>query len=314
MAMLLSDAVQFDGYTGLEQAVVKMFMQESPILEELPFVGIEGDSYTYRTEKTLPAVEWRAVNGVYSDSTGTINPTTERLFILGGEVKIDRFIIATQGKGARGIDIKAYQYKMKSQAVANAFDLAFFEGDDLVNPNQMVGLRRRLTGNQVLLAGTNGAALTLAMLDQLIDLVPFGNKRLYMNRTSRRKITSLANGSAGSNTLTYRITTDIDGFGRQISVYNGVPIRIVEQKGDASTILDFDETAGSSNVTASIYCVSFGEETVHGIYNGNSKVATVEDFGEMQAAPVHLGRIEAYYGMAVKHGRAAARLRGVLNA
>src|SRR5688572_2553421 len=112
MALLLSEAVQFDGYNGLEAAVIKMFMMESPILEELPLVGIEGDSYTYRTETSLPSVEWRVINGTYANSTGTINPKTERLFILGGEVKIDRFILATQGKGSRGIDIKAYQYRM----------------------------------------------------------------------------------------------------------------------------------------------------------------------------------------------------------
>jgi hypothetical protein len=313
MALLLSEAVQFDGYNGLEAAVIKMFMMESPILEELPFVGIEGDSYTYRTEASLPSVEWRVINGTYSDSAGTINPKVERLFILGGEVKIDRFILATQGKGSRGVDIKAYQYRMKAQAMSNEFDTAFFEGDDLVNPNQMVGMRRRLTGGQVLLQGSGGAALTLAKLDQLLDTVVFPNKRLYMNRTLRRKLTELVTTS-GTGTSNYQITTDLDGFGRQITKYNGVPIRIVELKGDMSTILDFDEDPGDgASDTASVYCLAFGEDAVHGLYNGNNKVATVEDFGEQESAPVHMGRVEAYYGLCVKHGRGAGRLRGILN-
>lgn len=313
MPLLLSDAAQFDGYNGLEQAVVKMFAMESPILEELPFEGIEGDSYTYRTETTLPGVAWRQVNGLYTPSTGTINPTTEKLYILGGEIRIDNFIIDTQGKGARAIDIKAAQYKMKSQAVSNAFDQAFFEGDDLVNMNSMVGLRRRLAGSQVINAGTGGATLTLSMLDQLIDKVPFANKRLYMNRTLRRKITDLVQNNSSS---TYQIQVDsVDKFGRQVTKYNDVPIRIVERKGDASTILDFDEDDGSSNLdTASIYCVAFGTEAVHGIYNGSNKLAIVKDFGEMEERPQHMGRVEAYYGMCVKHGRAAGRLRAINNA
>jgi hypothetical protein len=40
----------------------------------------------------------------------------------------------------------------------------------------------------------------------------------------------------------------------------------------------------------------------------------VTDFGEIQSAPRHLGRIEFYAGMAIKHPRAAARIRGILNA
>lgn len=313
MPLTLAEAAQHDGYTGLEAGVIKMFAMQSPILELLPFSKIEGDAITYRTEISLPSVSWRAVNQTYSESTGTINPTTERLFILGGEVKIDRFILATQGKGRNGIEIKAQQYAMKAQAAANAFDQAFFEGDDLVDINSMVGLRRRLVGGQVLLAGAGGATLTLSMLDQLIDKVPFGDKHLFMNRGLRRKVTALIRAESGS---TY-IDTDQDKFGRQVMAYNGVPIHIIERQGDGSSILDFDEDPGDGVAdTASIYCVSLGMDRVHGIYNSDGtggKMATVEDFGEIQAAPQHLGRIEAYYGMAIRHGRSVARLRGILN-
>jgi hypothetical protein len=311
MPMTMAEAAQHNGQSPLEQGVIKMFAMESPILELLPFRKIEGDSITYRTEGTLPGIAWRAVNQTYTESTGTLNPTTERLFILGGEVKLDNFIVHTQGKGRNGIDVKAQQYAMKVQAASNAFDQAFFEGDDLVDVNSMVGLRRRLTGNQVILAGAGGAALTLSMLDQLLDKVPFGNVHLFMNRTMRRKVTALIRAESGST----MISTTIDTFGRQIRTYNEVPIHVVERQGDGSSILDFDEDPGDGVAdTSSVYAVSFGLDRVHGIYNGpDGKMLQVHDFGEIQAAPQHLGRIEFYPGMAVKHGRAAARLRGVLN-
>lgn len=313
--LTLDQAASQDGFNGLEKGALKMFTQVSPILELMPFNKIEGDSLTWRREAALPSTAWRPVGGTYTESTGRIDAFTERLMILGGEVKMDNFVVATQGAGDNAIEIKASQYSLKAQAIANAFDQAFFEGDDLVDQNTMVGLRRRLTLGQVISAGTTGttgAALSLSLLDQLRDTVPFANAAFFMNRPLRRKVTSLIQAQTGS----YRIEFTQDSFGRQVMMYADTPIYIVERTGDGSTMLDFDEDPGNgTSSTASIYCVSFGSDAVHGIYNNTSggKMIEVTDFGEIQAAPQHLGRIEFYAGMAIKHPRAAARLRGVLN-
>lgn len=314
--LTLGDVASHDGYNGLERGVIKMYTQVSPVLEIIPWSKIEGDSTTWRREASIPSAAWRGVGGSYTESTGRIDSFTERLMIIGGEVKMDNFIVATQGKGENAIDVKASHYALKAQAVANAWDQAFFEGDDLVDGNSMVGLRRRLTLGQVLSAGssgTTGAALSLSLLDQLRDLVPFADAAFFMNRTLRRKVSSLIQAQTGA----YQIQTTQDAFGRQVTMYNDTPIYIIERTGDGSTILDFDEDPGNgTSDTASIYCVSFGMNAVHGIYNTTvgGKMLEVVDFGEIQAAPQHLGRIEWYPGMAIKHPRAAARLRGVRNA
>jgi hypothetical protein len=309
--LTLAEAVQYDGYNGLERGVIKKFTQVSPILEMIPMRKIEGNSSTYREEVSLPGIAWRGVNQGYTPSHGVIQPRTETLKIVGGEVQMDNYIVETEGQGENAVDIKAHQYEMEAQALANEFDRAFFEGDDLVDPNELVGLRRRLTGNQVILAGSGGATLTLAMLDELLDRVPFPDKVLFMNRVARRKVMSLIRAATG----TMQISTTQDSFGRMVTAYADVPIRIIERTGDGSTILDYDEDPGDGTAdTTSIYVVSFGLDRVHGIYNkANGKVVDVKDFGEIQAEPQHLGRIEAFYGLMVKHGRAAARLRGVTN-
>lgn len=314
--MLTLDAVSSQaGYNGLEKGAIKMFTQVSPIMELIPWEKIEGDSLTWRREASLPGFVWRPVGGTYTASEGRIDAFTERLMIAGGEVTADNFVIATQGKGDNGIDIKASHYALKAQAVANGFDQAFFEGDPLVDPNTLVGLRSRLTLNQVLTfgtGGTTGATLTLAQLDQLRDAVPFADACFFSNRTLRRKVSALIQAQTGS----YRIETTQDSFGRQIMMYADTPWYVIERTGDGSTMLDFDEdNGGGTSDTASIYCVAFGPDKVHGIYNTTmgGKMVEVTDFGEIQAAPRHLGRIEFYPGMAIKHPRAAARLRGVTN-
>jgi hypothetical protein len=312
--LTLDQVASQDGYNGLEKGAIKMFTQVSPVLDIMPFNKIAGDSITWRREASLPGTAWRPVGGTYTASEGRIDAFTERLMILGGEVTADNFVIATQGAGENAIDIKASHYSLKAQAVANAFDQAFFEGDDLVDPNSMVGLRRRLSGAQVLNFGaTAGTTLTLAQLQQLRDTVPFANAAYFMNRRLRRKVTELIEAQTGSGRIEYTQ----DSFGRQVVMYADTPIYIVERTGDGSTMLDFDEDPGDgSSDTASIYCVSFGSDAVHGIYNSTmgGKMVEVTDFGEIQAAPRHLGRIEFYPGMAIKHPRAAARLRAVNNA
>lgn len=306
---LLEAAATQGGYSAQEAAVIKMFTELNPIAEQIPMEKIDGRTYTYNRDIALPGIGWRAVNQPWTESTGVVNPFVERLMILGGEIKLDKFIEDTEP--ARAPSEWQKQVRLKVQAASNEFSRAVFEGDDLVDPNQLVGFRRRLTGSQVILAGAGGATLTLAMVDTLIDLVPFNPKVLYMNRTMRRKFTDKVNASSGA----VRIDYDQDMFGRQQEKYAGVPIKIIETTGDASTILGFDEDPGDTVAdTASIYCVAYGDELVHGIYNGkNGKSFSVEDFGELQSEPRRMGRMESYLGMCIEHPRAVARLRGVTN-
>lgn len=311
MALTLAEAGAQTNASPAEAAVISMFMQSSPILGMLPMHNIPGPSYTYRREIALPGIGWRAVNSSWTESTGVINPTTEHTFILGGEIKMDNYLMAYQN----GPQLWAAQTKLKVQAASNEFDRSFLEGDDLVDPNGMVGLRRRLTGDQVILASASGATLTLAMLNQLIDAVigPRSKKILLLNKTLRRKITDLVNAAGNSALISYTQGS----YGAQNEEYAGVRLGVVETLGDQSTYLGFDEDPGDTTAdTASIYCVYMDEtQGVTGIYFGpNGKTLTVKRFGELEAEPRHMGRIEAFVGMAVKHPRAAARLRGINNA
>lgn len=306
MAMTLLESAKY-GTDVIRAGVIALIVERSPMLQYLSFETIHGNAFTYFVDQAPPGIAFRAVGDTWPASTHVINPQTERLTIMGGEVFIDNFQINTQGNKA---SVKAAAYRAKSRAVSLAFSEYFIEGDSTVNLKVFDGLRPRLTGNQNLLAGTNGAALTLAMLDQLGDaVVEQDGSRFFMNKTLRRKITQLARDAGGFTLL----STGPDALGKQVVKYNGIPIHIVERLDNEVTYLDFDETAGASNVTASIYLVKFGDDYVMGL-QGRGGSMKVQDFGEIPSAPGHLGRIEWYPGMAVLHPRAAARLRGILNA
>ena len=308
-SLSLLEAAKY-GSTTLGRGVVSTLIQESPIMEMLPFTSITGNALKVTVEDTLPDPAFRDVNESYTRSTGS---DTERFFgcaILGGEVFIDNYIVRVQ---ADQISAKARQYSKFSKAMSRTFDKSFFDGTgtskDFKGINALIdeGLGQKVS------AGTNGATLSLAMLDEAWDSLrgQSAPDALLMNRTLRRKINDLARTTYSGISL---IDVGTDTFGRQVNIYNGTPIRIIGDDKDGAAILDFDETQGSSSVTSSIYAIAFGtDENVYGIL-GLGGSFDIKDFGETEAAPGHLGRVECYPGVVVANSFSVARLHGITNA
>lgn len=311
MAFTLLEAAKY-GDDVLRSGVIKTIAETSPMYQKLMFKSIKGNAYKYNIEQALPGVAFRGVGDSYTDSTGVINSVTETLTILGGEVKLDNFIVRTMGNKS---DAKAAQFRMKAKAMGFKFTESFFEGDSDVDQNSFDGLRKRLTGNQKMLNAVNGGPLTLDNLDDAIDRVVGTPDYIFLNRTLRRKITKLgrdAGTSSGAPLIDYGRD---DRFGHQVEHYRGIPLIIVENELDASTILGFDEDPGDGVFdTASIYIARFGEDYIHGITGEGGSFMDVKDFGEMESSPNHLGRMEWYPGLCVVHPRSAVRLYGITNA
>ena len=286
----------------VQRGVIQTFIEESPVLDRLPLMEIEGNAYAYRRELSLPGIAFRAVNAAYTESTGAFSELTESLAIMGGESDVDKFIQATRSNFE---DQRAAQLRLKTKALAYKFNETFFEGDIAVDVNSFDGLRKRLTGNQVVTAATNGAALTLDMLDDLISRVAGGPDVLYAPAFLIRKINALLRASG----VTVLID-NLDDIRRIRTTYAGIPIVDPGVGADGVTdILAFDETQGTDTSTASIYAVRFGEEEfVSGLTNGG---VMVDDLGLLESKPAYRHRVEFYVGMAVFNGKAAARLKGL---
>ena len=104
--------------------IVETFVKESPVIDRIQFKDIQGNAYKYNEELTLPGVEFRAVNAAYSESTGTINPKTESIVILGGDADVDTFLVKTGGNLA---DLRATQDKMKAKIASSARRLTIYD-------------------------------------------------------------------------------------------------------------------------------------------------------------------------------------------
>ncbi len=314
MALTLAQAATLSR-DNLQRGVIETFAMESPILERIPQMEIEGNSYAYNLEASLPGVEFRAVNSAYSESTGTFNQASERLVILGGDADVDTFIQQTRSDIN---DQRAIQTRMKVKAAVYAYQNAFINGDTAVDANSFDGLKKRLTGAQVIDAGTNGIPVIgdsdndrwtfFDKLDELVAAVGApGPDVILANRAIAAKI----NSSARRLTI---YSEDRDTFGRVIAQYNGIPVIDIGTRADGSQILPQTESQGTAANASSIYAVKFGQGEadggVTGLTNGGVQV---KDLGEIDAKPVLRTRIEFFCGVGVFSGKAAARLRGILN-
>lgn len=317
MALTLAESAKLSQDT-LAKGVLETFVQTSPILDRIPFMEIAGNAYAYDEEATLPGVAFRSVNEAYAKSTGTVNQKSEKLVILGGDADVDRFIQQTRSNVN---DQRAEQTALKVKAISYKFQETFFTGDSSVDTKSFDGLRKRLTGKQVIDAAANGMPILgssnadihqfLDKLDELLAAVPginSANGAIYASAAIIRKI-----GSAMRH-ISYDTTLQQDIAGKRVMQWNGIPILEAGQTPAGKEILDTTETQGTATNTASIYAVKFGQgegdQGVTGLTNGG---VMVEDLGQLQEKPAYRTRIEFYCGLGVFSGKAAARLKGVLN-
>jgi hypothetical protein len=289
----------------VQSAVIEMYARSSDILANLTFQSISGSALKYNREETLPGVGFRGINESYTESTGVINPQVEPLVIAGGDLDVDKFILDTMGQAQRST-----QEQMKVKALALSWTKAFIKGDNATEPREFDGLQTRLTGNQLVEAGATdgGDALSLAKLDELIDTVDTPT-HLLMNKAMRRRLTTASRTASLSGTIQW-VKNE---FGEQVAYYGGLPIMIVDTDNTGSDILPFSEvgSGGSTGTACSMYCVSFASGRVQGIQNAP---ISARDLGELDTKPAMRTRVEWYAGLAMFHGRGAARLRGISNA
>ncbi|MFJ9961072.1 major capsid protein [Streptomyces avermitilis] len=314
MAMTLAEAAKLSE-VDLQRGVLETFVQESSVLDRIPFMPIQGNAYAYNQEATLPGVAFRDVNAGYTESTGTVVQKSESLVILGGDADVDRFIVQTRGNLN---DQRALQTRLKVKSAAYFFQDKFINGDVATEPLGFDGLKKRLTGAQVINTATNGMGPVAGghdffdALDALIAQVPGlsgSNGALYAPRAVIAKIKSSARRLGGVEMIREALTQ------KMVATYNGIPLLDLGQTGVGTDILPMTEVMGSSNACGSIYAVKFGasegDQAVTGLTNGGVQVY---DLGELDSKPVYRTRLEFYTGLATFGGRAAARLTGVLAA
>ena len=127
----------------LLRGVIETIVQESSVLERMPFLDVTGTAVTYNRENTAPSVDWYEVGDTWSESTPTFTQVTATLKTLGGDADVDNFLQQTYRDPH---DLEAEIVAQKAKAIAYEFSQTFYDGDDSGNPKQFDGLVNLVAG------------------------------------------------------------------------------------------------------------------------------------------------------------------------
>ena len=292
MALTLAEAAKLSQDTLLV-GVVETIINESPVLQVLPFIEVVGNGLTYNREATLPTAGFYDVGDTWTESTPTFTQVTANLKVLGGDADVDSFLAATRSNIQ---DLEAAVVQLKAKAVQRKFDDTYVNGDTTVDAKAFDGIDKLCDSGQTVSMGANGGTLTLDKLDEMIDKVKAGKPHLLlMSRRSRRKLTSLARTG---NIL----ETDRNQFGQMVQYYDGVPIGINDWISDAKTV-------GTSSDCSIIYAQQIGEGALAGLTAPGG--LQIERVGSLETKDATRTRVKWYVSLALFSTLKLARLTGV---
>lgn len=296
------------------EGVYENVMTHSEIAPWLQFMEMSGNSLVYNRENALPTSSTHAVGDEWTDTEPTFTKKTASLTIVGVQSPLDRYALQTRGNVQSQ---EARLFAAMSKSLIRKIENLIITGEPEAITTEFEGLDSLCRSETRMMAMDDGVVdgpgsaeteLTLDRLDAMIDQIEGGNPDgLLMNKTMRRKLTSLARQSASSGL----VTNSMDDFGRQVYRYNTIPIIINDfitnsmQYNDAST--------WPSSTATTIFAVKFGEEkqgyTI--IHNGEVLTPDIQNIGIKEKANENLYRMVVYIQTVTFSAKMIAALGGI---
>lgn len=309
----------------VDQQVIDEFRRDSLLLDMLTFddsvsPGTGGSTltYGYMRLKTPSTVTTRTINTEYAPNEAKREEATAKVIILGGAFEVDR-VIANTGGAVNEIE---FQVKEKTKAGANYFHNLVINGTSAASGAGYItgtfdGLKKILSGSDTEYTSESDISTSSflddnynAFLDELDgfisklaekpDILLMNNEMLTKTRSAARR--------AGF------YERSVDGFGRTVEKYNGIPMMDVGQYYNGTKTVDIIETStpsASAYGETSIYAVKLGLNAFHGISVDGSKMIHTYLPDLQSPGAVKKGEIELLAGAVLKNSKMAGVLKGI---
>jgi len=306
----------------MKKGLIMDLLRFSDLLRIVPFETVNGLQVSGLRWQTMPSVAFRKIGAGYTENTGTTEEIAETLFMLGGDVKIDRVLA---GIGNTVQDPLVTQMQMKAKALAFKFNDAFINGDQGVDPDSFEGLKKRVsnmpsrmtidlaqsTDSLKVLASSTNEHLFIDAIHQASKYVD-GATHILCNET-----TWLGIGQVARRLNLYQQITDALGHTwTTFSTAGGfVPFLDVGLKSDKSTeiITNTEDPGDGGNDASSIYVVRMDNtDGLRGLSLAGHEMNVYDPLtgGEMEAGPQYLRRIDWGVGLFNLSQYCIARIKG----
>lgn len=302
----------------VDQTVVDEFGRSSELLEMLPFdntisPGTGGTTfvYGYQQLQTPSTASVRKINEEYTPGEAKRTESTAKAVIMGGSFKLDRQIIKTAG----AIDELALQTNQKIIATKNEFHNLVINGNGATEGTGVVdtfdGLDKILTGSQTELTSAVDVS-TSALADQnnnaLLDEIEAFKSNLEGEPSAYLMNTDLLNKLKGAARRAGYLESSLNGFGKQVDKYNGVPMIDLGKYYDGSKTQNvIPTTEGKTD----LYAVIIGQDAFHGISPQGDKLIEAHLPDLNAPGVIKEGDVEFVAGVVLKNSNKAGVLRGI---
>lgn len=285
----------------LEAGVIEEIIDRDAMFSLFPFKKVTGKAYVYDRELTLSEASFLDPNETVPEGASTVEEVTARLRILIGDVDVDKFLDETMNDTN---DQTAIQISAKAKGLRRKYQRTLAIGNNTSNSKEFDGVEQLVEADQTLEAGTNGAALTYDMLDELVDMVPNGADAIIMRKGTQRALKQLMRVAGGTTPEHIQL----ENFnGRPVLALDGMPVLV-------NDFLPGDEVQGTETASCSVYAARFNEvDGLHGIYGGKTAGVRLEGIGTVQNKDADRYRLKWYTGTALKSTQSLARLKGITN-
>jgi hypothetical protein len=298
------------------EGVAEDIIRVNPFFNALPFLGFAGQSVKVNRENALGDVQNLAVGGTITAKAAAT--FTERSFApvtIIGDAEMNGLVQATSS-GA-GVNQMAIEVASKAKNIGQQWQQQAATGTG-VDP-QMHSLHSLVDASQYT-GSSAGQAISLALLDELLDLVKSGNGRVdfaWMAPRTIRAFLAALRTAGGATIAEYRQTANVAE--RTIPgaylAYRGVPIY---QNDFASVVETANGAALTGGALTSVFAGVFDDGSkklgLAGLYpQAVPSGIQVEVIGKKEAADEEIVRVKMYTQMGLFNRRGLARLPSINN-
>lgn len=228
----------------IDRVLAEIIERNNPLRQNLPRRGGSGEAYIWNRRTARGTAAFVNDTEEPTEQEGTYDQQSASYKTIFQRGKVTRKL---QAQGKTLLDIEAEEIESALQSVRDKEDSAIIIGDAVSNAKEFSGLRKLVPGTQIITAGTNGAELTLKMLDDAVDLVIGQANMILIRKEMRRKLASLLQAQQR-----FRETVEVKG-GFKLMSYEGIPIfPTIHQPTD--------EVQGTDSATQSLYVLETGPE------------------------------------------------------
>ena len=278
----------------------------------LPFDGIEGNALAYNRENALGDVDTYTVGDtIAAKAAATFTLVTSSLTSIIGDAEVNGLVQATRSAAS---DQEAVQIASKAKSAGRKYRDMLINGS---GGTQYTGLLALCDNSQKIfqdVAGngvdTDGGNLTIAKLDELIDMVTDKDgvvDYLIMHARTIRSMNALLRGAGGatiSEFITLPSGVNIPSY-RQIPVFRNDWLPTTQTRG-ASGAVATSVIAGTLDDGSRLHGIA-------GMTASNAAGMVVERVGVHQSRDETITRVKWYCGLALFSLKGLAILGGVKN-